>query len=68
MFGSVQGATRIVYSLLALGFCPARAADAYELLGATQLDEYNDATAARNSWRAATAIRNQRTDRYDCAH
>lgn len=32
-------------------------ADAYELLGSTQLDEFNDVTAALAAWRRATAIR-----------
>lgn len=36
---------------------PHRMADAYELLGATQLDEFNDVSAALAAWRRATAIR-----------
>lgn len=53
-----QGAAGIVHALLAAcAYSAARAADAYELLGATQLDELNDAAGARASWHAATAIR-----------
>lgn len=55
-----QGAARLVRELLGTRRYPAaRAADAYELLGATQLDEYNDASAALGAWRAATDIRHE---------
>ncbi|XP_047539896.1 uncharacterized protein LOC125073204 isoform X3 [Vanessa atalanta] len=54
----VKGATQIVNLLLSrVRYMPSRVADAYELLGATQLDEFNDADAALASWRRATAIR-----------
>ncbi|XP_068625734.1 protein fem-1 homolog C [Battus philenor] len=54
----LKGAAQIV-SLLCTVVCysPARTADAYELLGATQLDEFNDVAVALASWRRATAIR-----------
>lgn len=57
--GSVQGAAHIV-SLLSgrVRYSVQRIADAYELLGATQLDEFNDVSAALAAWRRATAIRN----------
>ncbi|KPJ10037.1 Protein fem-1-like CG6966 [Papilio machaon] len=54
----LKGAPQVVAVLsAATHFCPARVADAYELLGATQLDEFNDLTATLISWRRATAIR-----------
>ncbi|XP_046973072.1 uncharacterized protein LOC124539767 isoform X2 [Vanessa cardui] len=54
----VKGATQVVSLLLSrVRYTPSRVADAYELLGATQLDEFNDADAALASWRRATAIR-----------
>ncbi|KAF9811084.1 hypothetical protein SFRURICE_012483 [Spodoptera frugiperda] len=54
----LKGAAQIV-SLLAgrVRYSAARMADAYELLGSTQLDEFNDVTAALGAWRRATAIR-----------
>ncbi|CAH2058936.1 unnamed protein product, partial [Iphiclides podalirius] len=54
----LKGAAPVV-ALLArhVRYCPARLADAHELLGATQLDELNDAPAALASWRRATALR-----------
>ncbi|CAB3258622.1 unnamed protein product [Arctia plantaginis] len=54
----LKGASQIV-SLLAgrVRYEPARMADGYELLGSTQLDEFNDVTAALAAWRRATAIR-----------
>ncbi|XP_050357480.1 protein fem-1 homolog A [Nymphalis io] len=54
----IKGATQIVTLLLSrVRYLPSCVADAYELLGATQLDEFNDADAALGSWRRATAIR-----------
>lgn len=51
----LKGATAMVEVLSeATHFCPARVGDAFELLGATQLDEFNDMSAALNSWRRAT--------------
>lgn len=51
----LKGAAQIV-SLLAgrVRYSAARMADAYELLGSTQLDEFNDVTAALAAWRRAT--------------
>ncbi|KPI93633.1 Protein fem-1-like A [Papilio xuthus] len=55
----LKGAAQAVAVLTeATHFCPARVADAYELLGATQLDDFNDLTATLLAWRRATAIRN----------
>lgn len=54
----LKGAAQLVALLLArVRYPPARVADAYELLGATQLDEFNDVAAALASWRRATALR-----------
>ncbi|CAH2096687.1 unnamed protein product [Euphydryas editha] len=54
----LKGAAQIVALLLArVAYPPERVADAFELLGATQLDEFNDVGAALGSWRRATAIR-----------
>lgn len=54
----LKGAAQVV-SLLAgrVRYPAARMADAYELLGSTLLDEFNDVTAALAAWRRATAIR-----------
>ncbi|XP_049705246.1 protein fem-1 homolog A [Helicoverpa armigera] len=54
----LKGAAQVV-SLLAgrVHYPAARLADAYELLGSTQLDEFNDVTVALGAWRRATAIR-----------
>ncbi|KAJ8715834.1 hypothetical protein PYW07_010316 [Mythimna separata] len=54
----LKGAAQVV-SLLAsrVRYSAARMADAYELLGSTQLDEFNDVSAALAAWRRATAIR-----------
>ncbi|OWR41527.1 fem-1 A protein [Danaus plexippus plexippus] len=54
----LKGASQIAALLLSrVRYSPARTADAYELLGATQLDEFNDVAAALGSWRRATAVR-----------
>ncbi|CAK1594787.1 unnamed protein product [Parnassius mnemosyne] len=54
----LKGAAQIVNLLCStVSYSPARIADAHELLGATQLDEFNDVAAALASWRRATAIR-----------
>ncbi|XP_028176416.1 protein fem-1 homolog A [Ostrinia furnacalis] len=54
----LKGAAQIVALLAArVRYPAARLADAYELLGATQLDEFNDVAAALAAWRRATAIR-----------
>ncbi|XP_038219572.1 protein fem-1 homolog CG6966 [Zerene cesonia] len=51
----LKGAEPIVALLLgAAPYSASRRADAYELLGATQLDEFNDVAAALASWRKAT--------------
>ncbi|KAL0861190.1 hypothetical protein ABMA27_009671 [Loxostege sticticalis] len=59
----LKGAAQIV-SLLSgrVRYPPHRMADAYELLGATQLDEFNDVSAALAAWRRATAIRHSARD------
>ncbi|XP_045780250.1 protein fem-1 homolog C isoform X1 [Maniola jurtina] len=55
---ALKGAAQVVALLLAREPADAaRAADALELLGATQLDEFNDAAAALQAWRRATALR-----------
>ncbi|XP_041978092.1 protein fem-1 homolog A [Aricia agestis] len=54
----LKGATQIVELLVSrVQYSAERVADAYELLGATQLDEFNDVHAALAAWRHATAIR-----------
>ncbi|XP_047526139.1 protein fem-1 homolog C [Pieris napi] len=54
----LKGASQIVALLLAsVPYGSERCADAHELLGATQLDEFNDVAAALASWRRATEIR-----------
>lgn len=54
----LKGAAQAVALLAArVRYPPARLADAYELLGATQLDEFNDVSAALAAWRRATALR-----------
>ncbi|KAM3958636.1 ankyrin repeat protein mann-cup [Aphomia sociella] len=54
----LKGAAHIVALLAArVPYAPERLADAYELLGATQLDEFNDVGAALAAWRRATALR-----------
>lgn len=54
----LKGSTQIVRLLLSRAqYPPERVADAYELLGATQLDEFNDVAGALDSWRRATALR-----------
>lgn len=51
----LKGAAQAVALLVArVPYPPARQADAYELLGATQLDEFNDVAAALAAWRRAT--------------
>ncbi|XP_046973071.1 tonsoku-like protein isoform X1 [Vanessa cardui] len=65
----VKGATQVVSLLLSrVRYTPSRVADAYELLGATQLDEFNDADAALASWRRATGESRAcaRTRREEC--
>ncbi|XP_072932133.1 protein fem-1 homolog A-like [Epargyreus clarus] len=60
-----KGAGQIMKMLLSRGTYPLwRVADAYELLGATQLDEFNDVSAALVSWRQATALRHS-TEQYE---
>ncbi|XP_049880626.1 protein fem-1 homolog A isoform X3 [Pectinophora gossypiella] len=57
----LKGAAQIVTLLMSrVRYGAARAADAYELLGATQLDEFNDAHAALAAWRRATCLRHAR--------
>ncbi|CAK1540877.1 unnamed protein product [Leptosia nina] len=61
----LKGASLIVDSLLAADppyYNLERAADAYELLGATEFDEFNDVAGALSSWRHATAIRHRGTE------
>lgn len=54
----LKGAAQVVALLLArVYYEPAARADAYELLGATSLDEFNDVSAALGAWRRATLIR-----------
>ncbi|CAG9794625.1 unnamed protein product [Diatraea saccharalis] len=54
----LKGAAQVVSLLCSrVRYSAARVADAYEVLGATQLDEFNDVTAALAAWRRATAIR-----------
>ncbi|XP_026754117.2 protein fem-1 homolog A [Galleria mellonella] len=54
----LKGAAQIVTLLGSrVPYPPDRLADAYELLGATQLDEFNDVSAALAAWRRATTIR-----------
>lgn len=54
----LKGASQIVRLLTSrVRYGPERLADAYELLGSTLLDEFNDVSAALAAWRRATAIR-----------
>ncbi|KAG6464429.1 hypothetical protein O3G_MSEX014505 [Manduca sexta] len=54
----LKGASQIVRLLTSrVRYSPERLADAYELLGSTLLDEFNDVSAALAAWRRATAIR-----------
>lgn len=54
----LKGAAQIVRLLAArVRYPPERLADAYELLGSTLLDEFNDVNAALAAWRRATALR-----------
>lgn len=54
----LKGAAQIVRMLSArVRYPPERLADAYELLGSTLLDEFNDVSAALAAWRRATALR-----------
>ncbi|XP_063542079.1 protein fem-1 homolog A-A-like [Cydia strobilella] len=55
---ALKGASQVVALLAArVRYGPSRLADAYELLGATQLDEFNDVSACLAAWRRATALR-----------
>ncbi|XP_061723486.1 protein fem-1 homolog C isoform X1 [Cydia pomonella] len=55
---ALKGASQVMALLAArVRYGPSRLADAYELLGATQLDEFNDVSACLAAWRRATALR-----------
>ncbi|XP_053619758.1 protein fem-1 homolog C [Plodia interpunctella] len=56
----LKGAAQIVSLLCArVSYAAAAVADAYELLGSTQLDEFNDVSAALAAYRKATLLRSQ---------